>query len=179
MNAVVAPVSGARKLGDRHDLDRSDAELIFEVIKPGNDRIKSALRGNGSDMKLVDNVIFQRHAAPNRTAPVKGVGIDHFGRSVNAFRLKTGVRIGALRRMIEPIKIARTRRDFFDDRFKTASLFFFHWKRKGLRSDNLYFYLFCEWGPDSKENGIVFKKGGAERHRPAISSFPHSDSLFI
>ena len=48
-NAVISPISSSRKLGDRHQLDGSRAELLDVIEMPDNPS-KVAVFGKGADM---------------------------------------------------------------------------------------------------------------------------------
>src|SRR6267142_6470175 len=115
INTVVTPVSRAGELRDRHKLDRGDAEL-GEIIEIGGERGERSRRGETADVKLVDDVIFKRDAAPVLIGPGK-FGIHDCRRAMHSLRLQTRSRIASLIAVFElkKIKIAGLR--VLNDRF--------------------------------------------------------------
>ena len=106
-DAVVAPVPPARKIADRHDLDRGDAELdeMVELVDRGAER---ALGREGADMQFVENRLVPGPAAPPRIGPAIGRRVDHLARSVDIVGLIARRRIGNAHAVRQHETIART-----------------------------------------------------------------------
>jgi len=78
-HAVVAPVAGARKLRDRHQLDRGDAELA----QPGQRLAHPIEAAEQAHVQFVDHRLAPRPAAPLGMLPGIGDRIDHDARPVH------------------------------------------------------------------------------------------------
>ena len=87
-DAVISPISAARELGNRHQLDGSRAELP-DVVEVTDRSGEVAGLGKGTDMELVEDDFFPSAAAPADVAPDMLRGIDDLARTVNAFGLVT------------------------------------------------------------------------------------------
>src|SRR4030095_13643795 len=111
IDAVVAPISVAGKLPDRHDFHGGDTE-IFELLKIANDRVEGAFFGVHADMKLIDDDVMQRETVPAIVFPLE-FGINDFGGAMHAFGLKTRRRIGTLDASIQAIDISASRARVF------------------------------------------------------------------
>ena len=109
INAVVAPVTAARKLGHRHDFHRGEAQLL-EVVQMGDNRVKGAGGGEGAHVQLIDDKIFQGQAEPALVFPGK-VGVRHLGGPVHVFRLMPGGRVGTFCLPVETVEITAARPD--------------------------------------------------------------------
>ena len=64
-DAVIAPVPPAGEIGDRHDLERGDAEPR-QVIEPSDRGAEGAFLCEGADMELVDDRLVP---GPSRASP--------------------------------------------------------------------------------------------------------------
>src|SRR4029077_6062781 len=95
VDAVIAPVSVSRKLCYRHEFDCADPQ-ISQVSNSGNDCVKGSLRRKCSDMKFVEDILFQGNAEPTMVSPCKAC-IHDLGRTVHSLRLKSRSRIRPLR----------------------------------------------------------------------------------
>src|SRR6266850_3655295 len=124
INAVVTPVSRAGELRDRHKLDRGDAELA-EIIEIGSERGERSRRGETADVKLVDDVIFKRDAAPVLIGPGK-FGIYDCRRAMHSLRLQTRSRISSLVAVFELKKIKIVGLRVLNDHFMIAAACPFH-----------------------------------------------------
>src|SRR5205823_2276312 len=87
VHAVVAPIAAAGKLGDRHDLDRSDTKLL-KLIEVWNNAVESPLRRERPNVKFVDEVILERQAGPAVVSPIERPSIDDLGGPVDTLRLE-------------------------------------------------------------------------------------------
>ncbi len=103
--AVVAPVARARKLGDRHQLDRRHAELD-EPGEMGNDRLEGSRRRERAHVNLVEGELAQRVAAEFLIGPDEAVGVDHDRRTVDPLGLKPRGRIRSIAGRVEPVLVA-------------------------------------------------------------------------
>src|ERR1700722_1958269 len=103
IDAVVAPVSVARKLRDGHQFNRRDAK-IPERLKAGNDRVECALGCEGADMKFINHILRKRYAAPGLIFPIEA-RTDDLRWTVHTVRLRFGRRIRQIFVSIEPIFI--------------------------------------------------------------------------
>src|SRR5579862_3069756 len=70
IDAVIAPVSLARKLRDRHRFNRRDAKIL-ERFKARDDGVEGALGSEGADVKLIDNILRERQATPGLILPIE------------------------------------------------------------------------------------------------------------
>ncbi len=68
--AVVAPVPVAGKLGDGHELNGRDAEIL-KLVQVRNDGLEGPFGGEGPDMQLVDHVVLKGKTEPARVLPRK------------------------------------------------------------------------------------------------------------
>jgi hypothetical protein len=92
-HAVVSPVAVPGKLGDRHDLDRRDAERAHprQMIDRAGER---TLGRESTDVQLVDDQIGHRPAPPPLIRPAEYRRVDDARRSMNPLRLVPAHRIG-------------------------------------------------------------------------------------
>ncbi len=63
IDAVVAPITRAGKLRERHEFDRRDAQVL-EIGETRDDRVERAFGRERADVQLVENVFCERQAAP-------------------------------------------------------------------------------------------------------------------
>ncbi len=84
---VVAPVAAAGEIGERHQLDRGDAEL-GQVLQPLGSGDEGAFGGEGADVELVDHGLGPRPAAPAGVAPRVGRRVDDFARGVHVVGIR-------------------------------------------------------------------------------------------
>ena len=94
-DAVVAPVARARPLGDRHQLDRGDAEL-GEVGEASPRAGEGALRAEGADVQLVEHRLGPGPAAPLRVPPRVAARVDDQRGAVHGLGLAARGRVGHL-----------------------------------------------------------------------------------
>jgi hypothetical protein len=92
-DAVIAPIVRARRLGERHQLDRRDTQR-HEMVQLLRHRGVSPLRRERSDMQLVDHGLFPGAAAPVRVGPAKRRGINDLAVAVHILGLPARGRIG-------------------------------------------------------------------------------------
>src|SRR4051794_2341085 len=84
INAVIAPITHSRKLSNRHQFKGGDTQ-VFQRAQKGNNRVKRALVGECPDVKLVEDVIFERNSSPISILPGE-VWYDDLGRAMNPLR---------------------------------------------------------------------------------------------
>src|SRR5436190_1362075 len=118
IRAIVSPVARAGKLRDRKQLDRGNAE-VAQRVEARNDRVERPLRRERAGMQLIDDVVFERDAAPSRVVPFE-IARDHFRRRVDAVRLMPRRGIGTLVAVRESVEIARAFTAIIDDHFVIA-----------------------------------------------------------
>src|SRR5258706_7461530 len=87
-NPVVSPVSPARELRYRHDLDCRDTQ-ISEFVKTLDDCAKSSVTGEHADMRCIENVFVQGQAHPSGVLPRIFRGIKDLRGAMNAVGLET------------------------------------------------------------------------------------------
>jgi hypothetical protein len=104
VHAVVAPVAAARKLGERHELDRGHAEPD-EVRELRNHAGERALGRERADVQLVDHELALRDAAPRVVVPDERARIDDARRTVHAHRLAAAHRIGPVALAIDHVDV--------------------------------------------------------------------------
>src|SRR5947207_15982034 len=78
-HAVVAPVSAAGEITDRHDLDRGDTERN-QMVQLADCGPKRTLRRKSADVQLVDHCFTPGASAPAGVAPSVGRRIDDLTR---------------------------------------------------------------------------------------------------
>ena len=91
VDAVVAPAARARELGDRHELDRGDAEL-GELAQVRDRAVERPLGGERADVQLVEHELRERDAAARRRSQARGV--DDARGPAQPLRLPARARIG-------------------------------------------------------------------------------------
>src|SRR5579871_3789147 len=77
VSAVIAPIARTGKLGDRHQLDRGDAELK-QVVEMARDPGKIAAFAKRADMQFIKHNLFPAAAPPLPVAPVIAPRINDF-----------------------------------------------------------------------------------------------------
>src|SRR5262249_48647482 len=92
-NAVVSPVSSARELRERHQLDGCYAKFS-KIVEVRQESGKRAFTGVRADVQFVENTVAEGHTFPWLIGPSEFCGIDNQRSFVNAFRLKSGGGIG-------------------------------------------------------------------------------------
>ena len=92
-DAVIAPVAAAGKGVHRHKLDRGHAELL-EIVELFDCPVESSLGSEGAEVKLIDDIVGKRQAAPRGIGPLELQRIDNLRRAVNTLRQQTGDWIG-------------------------------------------------------------------------------------
>jgi len=110
MGAVVPPVARAGELGDRHDLDRGDAE-VHQVRQVRDHGLEGPGRGESPDVELVEDQVGQGVAAETLVGPREPAGVDDDRRPVDPLRLKPGDRIGPVPLAVQAVLIAAGRGD--------------------------------------------------------------------
>src|SRR5262245_11534521 len=63
IDAVVAPVTAARKLRDRHEFNRADPN-VPEFVQVGDDGSERSFRGKRADVEFIEKVLLQGDAGP-------------------------------------------------------------------------------------------------------------------
>ena len=96
-HAVVAPAALPGKVGQRHQLDRGDAERgqVGQALDRAAAKVPSGVKR--ADMQLVDHRLVPRPAAPAVVAPVEGARVDDLARR-RARRRDWSARPGRARR---------------------------------------------------------------------------------
>ena len=99
-HAVIAPVAGARKIADRHDLDRGDAKLheMVELLDRGGE---GARRREGADVELVEHRLSPG-ATGKVVVPRERGRVDHLARPVHVLRLEAAGGVGHQQPVIDP-----------------------------------------------------------------------------
>jgi hypothetical protein len=70
-DSVVTPVSRPRALGDRHHLDRCDAQLD-EVVEPTDGAVKRSFGREGPDVEFVHHLVSEVVSVEPRVCPFEG-----------------------------------------------------------------------------------------------------------
>ena len=107
-HSVVAPAVAAREVGHRHQFDRRDPQLheIIEALDRGRERPGGCER---ADMKLVDDGLMPRPAAPVRVAPRIAARIDHCAGPMDVVRIGARRRVRHLDPAVDAERIATAR----------------------------------------------------------------------
>src|SRR5580692_9487775 len=86
-DAVVPPIALAGKIGNRHQLYRSDSQVgeIVEAFARGG---KSSGRGEGPNMQFINNGLLPRTSLPSVVTPLEGMRGHNFAGSVHVLGLK-------------------------------------------------------------------------------------------
>ena len=106
VHAVVAPVPRSRELGDRHQLDRRDAQ-VHQLREMGDDRLEGAGAGERSDVELVEDDVRELVAPERLVGPGERPRIDHHRRSVHALGLEARGGVRAIALAVQPVLVAR------------------------------------------------------------------------
>src|SRR4029077_3011820 len=115
-----------------------------------DDGFKSSFRGEGPDVELIDDVIFQRKAKPARIIPGKR-GVNNSGWTMDAAGLKSRSRVGTLFVVVQSIKVIRPRCNVFDFSLEISLPRVEQRNDLLLRRDGLKFDRRSEGCPDAKE----------------------------
>jgi hypothetical protein len=112
IHAIVAPVTAARKLSDRHQLDGRYSQFL-QGTNPGDYGFERSFRCKCAGMNLIEDKIAERDALPIVIGPDKRVGVDNLRWAVNTKRLRARNWVGPLFFIVddEAIKIAGRARD--------------------------------------------------------------------
>jgi hypothetical protein len=103
--AVIAPVPTAWKIGDRHDLDRGNAQ-ISQQIQLFYRRDERSFRGERADMQLVDDHLLPGATAPACVPPEIAAGIDDLAGSFDILGLEARSRVGDFLAVLEHKAVA-------------------------------------------------------------------------
>ena len=103
-HAVVAPVAVARKLADRHDLDRRDSQL-FEIAQPRDDRLERPLARESSHVDLIEDKILAADSFPILIRPGKLIGKHNRRGAKEPVRLPERAGIGAARPSVQAVDV--------------------------------------------------------------------------
>ena len=105
-HAVVAPVALAGEVGERHQLDRGDAEVDqrLQLLRRAG---VGALGREGADVQLVDHRLAPRPAGPGVVAPLVGLRVDHLARPVDVLGLEARGRVGNQQLAVDAVAVAR------------------------------------------------------------------------
>ena len=120
-HAIVAPVALTRKIGDRHQFQRGDAE-VHQIIELGLDGRESTFGGKTADVQFVDDRFFPGPAAPLRIRPFECAWINHHAGTMNVIRVPARSRIGHANAPINPEHIRRARRGALSRRHEPSAL---------------------------------------------------------
>src|SRR5262249_4016097 len=170
-DAVIAPVSPAREVADRHDFDRGNAER-GQVLEFGDRGPESALRRESADVQLVDYRLRPRAASPTSVAPNVGRGVDHFAWAMHIRRLiaRGGVRYAQPVRQHEAV--SRADLSAICDELVPALLDALHRHRLAVELD---LHLLVEGRPEAEANRSIGLQLGSEGH--AVSTARHEVRL--
>ena len=123
-NAVVAPVAVAGKFGERHQLDRSHADIRQRLKTLFDLRIASVT----ASVQFVEHSFVPGTARPIRVAPRIGCRIDDYARVVHIGRLCAGRGVGHLKFIVDEETVLRAGADICLDAVP-AVFTFLHWQR--------------------------------------------------
>src|SRR5215831_6177907 len=105
MDAIVAPVARARKLGNRHQLQRRHSQ-VAQRREAGNDGLKGASGCEGSHMEFVKHQVSPLYTRPGLVRPCKMRWPQHGGGAMHAVWLPARHRIRTLWPAVEAIRVA-------------------------------------------------------------------------
>ena len=146
IDAVVAPVTVARELGNRHDFNRTDAKL-FQIAQSFDCRRKRPFRRERTHVQFIDHHLLQAHAAPVIILPIKSPVIEYLAGPVNTFRLKVRRRVGPCDRSVESEKISSAGLDVRKGRLPVTGRFLsFNTLRVGSHLDETFFTDIFKFG---------------------------------
>src|SRR5690606_27077986 len=106
-SVVIAPVPSTRKVGDRHELNGRNSQ-IPEIFQPPAHAVVIAFRREGADMKLVKREPLPWDTGPAAVTPTVLRWIHDHRRSVYAFGLESGERVGKFLIFVDADTVART-----------------------------------------------------------------------
>src|SRR5579871_3696830 len=87
--SIIAPVSRAGKLRNRHQLNRGDAE-VDEFRQMTNQGVKSSLTSVSPDMKFIKDALLQLSADPFAVGPLEIGCVYELGGAMHTLWLITG-----------------------------------------------------------------------------------------
>src|SRR5258708_1595897 len=154
-NAVVAPVSFAGKIIDRHQLDRRDAEVL-QLRKLGLHAGKAAEQAR---MKLIEDRFVPGPSAPFRMAPAIGARIDHDAWIMDVVGLRARCRIRHREIGAKSVAIARARAAC-DFRLEPSARTPLH--RPGLAAVDLDRHALSCRSPQAKARAVLAEQRCAE-----------------
>ena len=108
VHSVVSPVSTAGKLGDRHEFQGIDAEIL-EGRQARHYCSKCACRRKGADVQLIDDHLRQGQSAPICVLPDKGLLIDHLRGAMHPLRLEVRGRVRAFHGVVQAKAVQQAR----------------------------------------------------------------------
>src|SRR5262249_25748819 len=156
---VVAPVAPAGKVRERHEFDRSDAE-VPEVVELGAHAGVGSLRGEGPDVQLVDHRLGPRPSAPALVLPLERGRAAHLARPVAVARLEARGRTGHFVFAVDAIAVQRARSRFFHQFIPTLTDL--HHRFRLVFQDKKNFASARR--PEPEAHAAVAEHLGAERH---------------
>ncbi len=96
IDAIVAPIAAAGKLGDGHQLDSRNPQF-FQGTNSGGDAFERSVGSKRSSVEFVEDIFAKRETLPVLVGPDKGIWIDNLRRAVNASRLRARDWVGPAR----------------------------------------------------------------------------------
>ena len=161
VDAVVAPVARAGKLGDRHELERGDAE-VRQRREVGDDRLEGAGGREGADVDLIEDQVGEVAAPELLVRPHETARVHDDRRAVDALGLPARGRIGPVPRAVEPVAIPGALRQPRDGHPEEAGLA----RREGLGADPLEheFHRAAAGRPDREGDGLPEKACAQHAH---------------
>ena len=160
-DAVVAPVSGAGKLGDRHELDRGDAQ-VAQRRQLVHDAVEGAGGGERPDVQLVEHEVGHGRGPEAVVGPVEAV-VDDRRRPVDAVGLPARGGVGP-QPVVEPVPVAGPGGRVVDGDAVVAAVVAHH--RHRLRG-------FAD-GFERERDAVVERRPDLER-RPAVRADPRAE----
>jgi hypothetical protein len=88
-NAIIPPVPFPGELRHGHQLDGRYPEILFEIVKKGDDPFERSFLRERPGVDLIENDLSRRDPSPVLIFPLKQIWIDDFGRTVNPLGLKS------------------------------------------------------------------------------------------
>src|SRR5690606_34634329 len=169
VHPVVAPVTRSGELRERHQLDDADPE-VTQCGQPACSRVERALRREGADVQLVEDVLVEGQAGPVVPGPLERWRAPG-GAAVNAVRLVARCRVRQHVATVESVAVTLAGPDAGDAHCEIGVVVAPHRDRFAPRVVEHQLDRLYSGCPDA-ERGAVALQARAERQRRAWRHAP-------
>ena len=175
-NTVVTPVPFTRKVSDRHQFHRSEAEFR-KVVETILHRCKCPFRSKGPHVNLINDRLFPGPPAPLLILPLETGCIDHLARALYILWLKSGSWIRNFWSAVDLEFVAHSGTGLIGNQLKPAGYPLHRQRASTLRLTHAEAHFSRFWCPEPKSHSAVRKTLCPERHcvqpphKPFLLSF--------